>query len=257
MKLNNPMICKSNVKSLLYCTVDMGAVQNALQRGWRVLLVAETRPIPHPNCGLLSSLLPVPMVCEAYLNGRPDIGHNIYYDQLNSQQMDPVIATILASIMKPNSNLLLYVEPDPNKEFLILDTIGEFFHNSFGVNMGQYNHYDLPASLSENNTFNFNIADCLFRNGMISKEEYAFMIPPNFIPNPQSCALLLQSINFGLPNQQAVINLSCQILHDIREQVKTGKKSVISILSEQDIKNRQELIDKRVQNSLTRYGDKN
>ena len=254
--MNAQMIPKSNVKSLLYCTVDMGAVQNALLRGWRVLLVAETRPLPHPNCGLLSSLLPVPMVCEAYLDGRPDIGHNIYYDQLNSQQMDPVIATILASLKKPNSNLLLFVEPDPNNEFFILDTIGEFFRNSFGIVMGQYDHYDLPASLMESNNFNFNIADCLFRNGMISKEEYAFMIPPNYVPNPQSCALLLQSINFGLPNQQAMIELSCRILQDIREQVKTGKKSVVTILSDQDIKNRQDIIDKRVQNSLTRYGDK-
>lgn len=245
------------LRGLLYGTVDAGAVQDALQRGWKVALVAETQPIHHPNCFMLSSLLPIPQCYDAYLNGRPDIGRQMYLQFLASKQEDEVVAMVVGALRKSNINLLLYVEPDPNKEFCILDTLAQFFAEMFGIVMGQYNHADMPAASYPSLPHNYNISDCLFRNGVISKEEYAFTLPPEAVPSSQSCALLLQSVNYGFPNLEAVLKVCCQMLHDIRENANTNKISPITILSEKDIEDRKAAIEKTVAESKTRFGNQN
>lgn len=247
------------LRGLLYCTVDMGAVQDALQRGWQVALVAETRPLPHPNCSLLSSILPPYPVIEAYLNKRPDIGRTIYLQYLSSKEKEPVIAIMLSALQSNNRNLLIFVEPDPNKEFYILDTIGELFYKLFGIRMGQYGHLDRPASIERSPGTDFNISDCLFRNGCISKEQYAMMLPPNAVPSWASCAILMQSINYGMRSQRDALNFCCQLLHDIKQEYLSGgamKMPPMTMINKNDIKERQEAIDKQVQESKTRFGDK-
>ena len=243
------------IDGLLYATIDMGAVQDALQRGWLVGMVSETPPLQHPNCASLSMLLPPYPVLEAYSNQRPDMGRAIYLDFLNSPDLDKSMAQILGALRK-FKRILLYIEPDPNKEFYILDTIAEFMFNIFGLKIGIYNHPDVPAAIYANSLANFNISDCLFRNGIISKEEYAFMIPPECVPSNASCALLLQSINFGLGSVEEVLKVTCQLLHEIRQTVTTGRPSPVMIVQDKDIQDQKNKIDKMVQNSNTIYGDK-
>ena len=65
--MNVPTQYPPVMDGLLYATIDMGAVEDALQRGWIVAMVSETMPVQHPNCGSLSMLLPPFPVLEAYL----------------------------------------------------------------------------------------------------------------------------------------------------------------------------------------------
>ena len=260
--MSQPYVMPTNtglLRGLLYCTVDMGAIEDALARGWNVALVAETHPLPHPNCFLLSSILP-PFPClDAYLNKRPDIGRNIYLQYLSSKENDPRIAMMFSMLQGSGRNLLIYVEPDPNKEFFILDTIAQFFYEAFGVRMGQYGHLDKPAGIERTPMTDFNIVDCLFRNGCISKEQYAMMLPVNAVPSWASCAILMQSINYGLPSERDALNYCCQILHDIRQEYLSGGAKVrppMTMLNQEDLKEKQAEIDRMVQNSKTRFGNK-
>lgn len=259
--MSQPYVMPTNtglLRGLLYCTVDMGAVQDALQRGWQVAMVAETHPLPHPNCSLLSSILPPYEAIDAYLNKRPDIGREFYLQYLASQEKDPVIAVMLSALQSNQRNLLIFVEPDPNREFYILDTIAEFFFTAFGVQMGQYGHLDKPARNVRSPMTDYNIADCLFRNGCISKEQYAMMLPPTMVPSWASCAILMQSINYGMRSQQEALMYCCQMLQDIKKAYLAGDKKAppFVMLNKNDIKDRQAEIDKRVQDSKTRFGDK-
>jgi hypothetical protein len=52
-----------------------------------------------------------------------------------------------------------------------------------------------------------------------------------------------------------VLRVSCQLLHEIRQTVTTGKISPVMIIKDQDIKQQQEQINQIVQNSKTIYGD--
>ena len=105
----------------------------------------------------------------------------------------------------------------------------------------------------------FNIVDCLFRNGCISKEQYAMMLPVNAVPSWASCAILMQSINYGLPSERDALNYCCQILHDIRQEYLSGGAKVrppMTMLNQEDLKEKQAEIDRMVQNSKTRFGNK-
>ena len=259
--MSQPYVMPTNtglLRGLLYCTVDMGAVQDALQRGWQVALVAETRPLPHPNCSLLSSILPPYEAIDAYINKCPYIGREFYLQYLASQEKDNVIAVMLSALQSNQRNLLIFVEREPNRELYILYTIAEFFFTAFGVQMGQYGHLDKPARNVRSPMTDYNIADCLFRNGCISKEQYAMMLPPTMVPSWASCAILMQSINYGMRSQQEALMYCCQMLQDIKKAYLAGDKKAppFVMLNKNDIKDRQAEIDKRVQDSKTRFGDK-
>lgn len=242
------------IDGLIYATVDMGAVQDALQRGWIVGMVSETTPVPHPNCASISMLLPPFPVLEAYSNQQPQMGRAMYLEFLNSPELDQTVSRLLGAL-RNFKRVLLYIEPDPNKEFQILDTIAEFMFKVFGIQIGIYNHADMPAAIYGSPMANFNISDCLFRNGAISKEEYAFMIPPECVPSNASCAILLQGINFGMGSVEEVLRVTCQLLHEIRQTVTTGKPSPVMIIQDKDIKQQQNQINQIVQQSKTIYGD--
>jgi hypothetical protein len=252
--MNVPTQYPPVMDGLLYATIDMGAVEDALQRGWIVAMVSETMPVQHPNCGSLSMLLPPFPVLEAYSNQQPQMARAIYLEYLNSIDLDQTISKVLGCL-RNFKRVLLYIEPDPNKEFHILDTIAEFMLNVFGLRIGMYNHPDMPAGIFASPMTNFNIADCLFRNGAISKEEYAFMIPPECVPSNASCALLLQSINFGMGSVEDVLRVTCQLLHEIRQTVTTGRPSPVMIINDKDIAKQKAQINQIVQNSKTIYGD--
>ena len=242
------------IDGLIYATVDMGAVQDALQRGWIVGMVSETMPVQHPNCASISMLLPPFPVLEAYSNQQPQMGRTMYLQFLNSIELDQTFSRLLGAL-RNFKRVLLYIEPDPNKEFQILDTIAEFMFNTFGLQIGIYNHPDMPAGIFTSPMTNFNISDCLFRNGAISKEEYAFMIPPECVPSSTSCAMLLNDSGIRLNSVEDILRVSCQLLHEIRQTVTTGKISPVMIIKDQDIKQQQEQINQIVQNSKTIYGD--
>ena len=69
-------------------------------------------------------------------------------------------------------------------------------------------------------------------------------------------ALLLQSINFGLGSVEEVLKVTCQLLHEIRQTVTTGRPSPVMIVQDKDIQDQKNKIDQMVQNSNTIYGDK-
>ena len=242
------------IDGLIYATVDMGAVQDALQRGWIVGMISETPPVNHPKCASISMLLPPFPVLDAYSNQEPQLGRALYLEYLNSPNLDHTMSMVLGNL-RNFKRILFYIEPDPNKEFQILDTIAEFIFCVFGIKIGIYNHADMPAGIFGSPLCNFNIADCLFRNGAITKEEYAFMIPPECVPSNASCAILLQSLGFTVGSIEEVLKLSCELLHEIRQTVITGKISPVLIIKDEDIAMQKEMINNIVRTSKTIYGN--
>lgn len=220
---------------------DAGAIPDALASGYCVIAVVDVedsaRFMNIPNLVVMSDFLPPPASITAYIDGNPTMGRTIYLSYLSDKGREQSIVNILQVLyghrefIKRN-DILLYTDYEPDIEFHILDTLAEFFCNTFGIVINPY------KSKSTNNIRNINtdfvIANVLFSNGKINKYEYAMMMPVQCAPTAESMSILLSDINYQPSSLHDAAITSMKYLEQLREEVRSNYrcKSPIIIANE-------------------------
>ena len=208
----------------LYATNDPGMLQHAITCGMQIIaLVDVNQKDQYPGCICLTNLLPPPDVITDILDGNVLGGVQKYKSYLVDPKREQTVVCILAALYRKPQNFLLYVEYDPDKEFHIIETITGFFAEAFGIIIGWYGDVRFPAASIANPAYDFIIADLLFVNGYIDMKEYALMTPPDAVPSPRACSIILRLINYGVNTMEDAVRIAMAILNDVRLEVQTGK----------------------------------
>ena len=220
---------------------DAGAIPDALASGYCVIAVVDVedsaRFMNIPNLVVMSDLLPPPASITAYIDGNPTMGRTIYLSYLSDKGREQSIVNILQvlygrrNFIKRN-NILLYTDYEPDIEFHILDTLAEFFCNTFGIVINPYKSKSINNI--RNNVTDFIIANVLFSNGKINKYEYAMMMPAQLKPTAESMSILLSDINYQPSSLHDAAVTSMKYLEQLREEVRSNYrcKSPIIIANE-------------------------
>lgn len=256
-----PQVLQGN----LYCTNDPGAVQDALACGFAIIALVdidqEARFRGMPNTVVMSNLLPSAEAISSFINGDINGGFGMYLQYLSSPEREESVVCILQALYGHRqqikfSNYLLYAEFEPDQDFHILDTLRMFFFNSFGINIGYYKDPNNPAFNVSNEQFNYAIANLLFTNGKITKEEFAMYLPVNSAPTDSSCALLLNDLQYQPRSLEDALRVCCSYVNQIRDEISTGRTSPFVRVSKCMDDKVEKDITKRVMESKTRFGDK-
>ena len=220
---------------------DAGAIPDALASGYCVIAVVDVedsaRFMNIPNLVVMSDLLPPPSSITAYIDGNSIMGRSIYISYLADKGREQSIVNILQVLyghrefIKRN-DILLYTDYEPDIEFHILDTLAEFFCNTFGIVINPYKSKSINNI--RNNVTDFIIANVLFSNGKINKYEYAMMVPAQLKPTAESMSILLSDINYQPGSLHDAAVTSMKYLEQLREEVKSNyrHKSPIIIANE-------------------------
>lgn len=220
---------------------DAGAIPDALASGYCVIAVVDVedsaRFMNIPNLVVMSDLLPPPASITAYIDGNPTMGRTIYLSYLSDKGREQSIVNILQVLyghrefIKRN-DILLYTDYEPDIEFHILDTLAEFFYNTFGIVINPYKSKSINNI--RNNVTDFIIANVLFSNGKINKYEYAMMMPAQLKPTAESMSILLSDINYQPGSLHDAAVTSKKYLDQLREEVRSNYrcKSPIIIANE-------------------------
>lgn len=220
---------------------DAGAIPDALASGYCVIAVVDVedsaRFMNIPNLVVMSDLLPPPASITAYIDGNSTMGRSIYLSYLADKGREQSIVNILQVLyghrefIKRN-DILLYTDYEPDIEFHILDTLAEFFCNTFGIVINPYKSKSINNI--RNNVTDFIIANVLFSNGKINKYEYAMMMPAQLKPTAESMSILLSDINYQPGSLHDAAITSMKYLEQLREEVRSNYrcKSPIIIANE-------------------------
>lgn len=220
---------------------DAGAIPDALASGYCVIAVVDVedsaRFMNIPNLVVMSDLLPPPASITAYIDGNPNMGKSIYLSYLADKGREQSVVNILQVLyghrefIKRN-DILLYTDYEPDIEFHILDTLAEFFCNTFGIVINPYKSKSINNI--RNNVTDFIIANVLFSNGKINKYEYAMMMPAQLKPTAESMSILLSDINYQPGSLHDAAITSMKYLEQLREEVRSNYrcKSPIIIANE-------------------------
>ena len=215
---------ESPIIGKVYCTTSPEAVEYALNSRFLIGILSDTlKPNNMTEVGA-STLLPPPESIFATLEQGIEIGTGLYKQYLNTRSdlIEPVLCTIMGSIISRPSTLLLFVEKDPNEQFKILNTLAEFFYTTFGFMPGYIdNKGNITTEFNKIKNINCdaNIADLLFRNNLITPEQYSIMFPQGLLPSIKSCGVLLKSMNYGFKNIEEY-QVYCRKLLDEMYQAK-------------------------------------
>lgn len=225
----------------LNCSNDAGAIPDALASWYCVVAVVDVedsvRFMNIPNLVVMSDLLPPPASITAYIDGNPNMGKSIYLSYLADKGREQSVVNILQVLygrrefIKRN-DILLYTDYEPDIEFHILDTLAEFFCNTFGIVINPYK--SKSVSHIRNINTDFIIANVLFSNGRINKYEYAMIMPAECTPSYESMSILLSDINYQPGSLHDAAVTSMKYLEQLREEVKSNYrcKSPIIIANE-------------------------
>jgi hypothetical protein len=193
---------QSPIIGKVYFSTSPVAVQYALNSRFLIGILSDTLKPSNMQEFCASTLLPPPESCFATLEQGIEIGVGIYkqYLMTKTDLIEPVLCNIIGSIISRPSNILLFVEKDPNEQFKILPTLAEFFYNTFGIVPGYIDETGKTtnefSTICNVNT-NANIADLLYRNNLLSNEQYSMIFPKHMLPSIKSCGILLKSMNYG------------------------------------------------------------
>lgn len=253
--MNNNNLCNPILVGRLWSTDDPGAIPDAMARGFQVICIVDTGESQRfPNCSIMSNLLPPPEALTAYIDGNPELGKQIYFQYLLSKGREDSIAVLLAALFRRNMNFLIYVEYEPNMEFHILETLVQFFYNTFGIVIGMYGSRNCLPNLIPTLQTNFAIIDLLFCNGYINKQEYAMLMPKGTIPSDRAASILLKDLNYGFNSMKECLTACVTYLDSIRNEVITGNVSPVMVMNQKLEQQQEQAIDNRVMNSQTRFG---
>jgi hypothetical protein len=261
----------SFLKSYAYWSTDSAAIPDAMMRGFNVVVITDVCDAQaYPGCVIMSGLLPHPSLVYMILNTEPKeptfpaIQNQYmagYYDYLNSPEKDDSIVNILASMYKTNKNILFFAESDIEQQFYPLEVLTKLLITRYGIIVANYANMFMedpalqPGFIPEP-PYIYNIAEMLFINAYITKEEYAMLLPDGAIPSSRSISILLSDYNCAFPTMQAAITAACNVVSTLKFQAKTGRVCpVINVGAKLD-EARQAQVTAIVQNSETRFGKK-
>lgn len=220
MLVENPFI-----KGKLYATNDQGAIADAMTRGIQVIALVDTQQsyiYSQRGCVVLSSLLPPPEAITDILNGNVPMGIQKYKAYLAAPGREEVVVSLLAALVQKPRAFLLYSEYDPDIEFHILETIMSFFAEAFGIIIGWYGDPKRPATSIRAPQYDYTLSDLMFSNHFITAQTYAMTIPPDAIPSPKACQILLSRVNYGFNSMEDCVKVCMAMLSDLRVEAKTG-----------------------------------
>jgi hypothetical protein len=261
----------SFLKSYAYRSTDTAAIPDALMRGFNVVVITDVPDAPaYPGCVVMSQLLPTASLCYTILNTDlkdPDYQMKQtqylaqYYDVLNSPEKEPVIANIIASLYKTNKPILFYTEPDIEQQFYPIEVVTKVLQNRFGIIVANYANMfiedpKLQPGFMPEPQYVYNIAEILFLNAYITKEEYSVILPADAIPSSRTISILLSDYNCALPTMQAAITAACNIISTYRFQQQTGTICPVINMTAQLDDARAKQVKMIVQNSNTVFGKK-
>jgi hypothetical protein len=261
----------SFLKSYAYWSTDAGAIPDAMMRGFNVVVIADVSDMQsYPGCIVMSGLLAHPSLMYMILNTElkdPNFAAvqnqylSAYYDYLRSPEKEDSIVNILASLYKTNKPILLFVEPDIEQQFYPLEVLVKLMSNEYGVIVANYTNLfvddpNLQPGFVPDPRFVWRIAELLFTNAYISKEEYSTILPENAIPSSRSVSILLSDYNCVFPTMQAAITAACNIISTYKFQSQTGRICPVINMSAKLDEARQQQVKALVEDSNTRFGKK-
>ncbi len=253
------------LEGVLYGCNDAGSIPDALASGYAVIAVVDIEEAYKyaniPNLAIMSNLLPPPEAVTAYIDGEAAIGHQIYYEYLSHKERESTMVTILQALYghRPSirfRNFLIYTDYEPDVEFNILYTLGEFFKNTFGIVMAPYKQsqaYNIGTA-----QFDYVIANLLFSNGKINKYEFVNMLPQDAMPTDISCSVLLSDINYQPSGLEDGYRIVCNYIAQLRAEIASNftKKSPIIQLNDKLNKEVEQSINNKIFESQSRFGNK-
>lgn len=251
------------LEGVLYCSNDPGAVYDALACGFAIIAVVDVdeayRFSNMPNTVVMSSLLPPSEAISAFINQDPIAGESIYYQYLANVDREEAIVCILKALYghrarTKTNKFLLYTDLEPDMEFHISKVLHLFFLDTFGIYIAPYKYQNMKSFNISNPEYNFRICTLLFENNMITKEEYAMMLPPDALPSDKCVAILLQEINCMPSCINDAMRICCQYIQQIRDKINTGKTEPFILFKQKMEDQLEKKITKRVMESDTRFG---
>lgn len=138
--------------------------------------------MPRKGVVMLSSLLPPPEAVTVFLDGRDDIGANIYTQFLNTDITAQNIISVLLKVLFTGRNIVLFIPRDEATSISFVPVLGNYFFQTFGICIGDIRN---PASASSrpNEIQYANILNCLYLYDNISYIEFCAYFPDNIIIN--------------------------------------------------------------------------
>jgi hypothetical protein len=261
----------SFLKSYAYWTTDTNAIPDAMMRGFNVVVIADVCDSQlYQGCVVMSGLMPPVSLCYSILNTElndpnfPAIQNQylaVYYDYLRSPEKEDSVVNILASLYKTNKPILFFAESDVEQQFYPLEVLVKLMANEFGIIVANYSNLFMddpsvqPGFIPEPR-FIWRIAEMLFTNAYISKEEYASILPENAIPSSRSVSILLSDYNCVFPTMQAAITAACNIISTYRFQTQTGRICPVVNMTAKLDEARQKQVRAIVEDSNARFGKK-
>lgn len=258
------------LKSYAYRSTDVGAIPDALMRGFSVVVIVDTPDMnAYPGCYPMSGLLPPPVLVYNILNTElkdpnyQEIVRNYkagYYDFLATPDREKYMVNLIASMYKTTKPILIYTELDIERQFYVLEVLSMFMYNQFGIGLGEYeslyNPQSPPPSFTPDPRFIGNIIDLLFTNAYISKEEFSLLLPDGRIPSYRAVSILLSDFDYVFPTMEESLQAACNIVMTYRQQITTGKFCPAVRFKQKLDEARQKQINEIVMNANTRFGTK-
>jgi hypothetical protein len=261
----------SFLKSYAYWTTDANAIPDAMMRGFNVVVIADVCDAQlYSGCVVMSRLLPHMELSYMILNTElndpnyPSIQNQylaMYYEYLRSPDREDTLVNILASMYKTNKPILFFTESDVEQQFYPLEVLVKLMANEFGIILANYSNLfvddpNLQPGFVPEPRFIWRIAEMLFTNAYISKEEYATILPDNSIPSSRSVSILLSDYNCVFPTMQAAITAACNIINTYKFQAQTGRICPVINMSAKLDEARQKQVKAIVEDSNARFGKK-
>ena len=259
------------LKSYIYYSNDLGTIPDALMRSMNVVCLVDPSEMSRfPGCYSLSMLLPNTQSILDLLNIDNDDPHKPAYLNkfladyqiwLSMSDKEDSMVVLLASVYKTTHPVLLYCDYDVDSQFHILESLGAFLKNIFGIVIGRYediytNDPSKSPAFIPAPQYQYAILDLLFINGYISKEEYAVKLPPGSIPSPRAIPLILSDFNYTFVNLNESLRAVCNIIETIKHEALSGKQCPVVQISKALENERQQKIAKIVNDSKSRFGNK-
>lgn len=138
--------------------------------------------MPRKGVVMLSSLLPPPEAITAYLEGRYDIGANIYGNFLNNDNTCQNIISVLLKLFYTGRNIVLFVPRDESTSLNFIPVLGDYLYNLFGVRIGDIRNLQ-SAFTNPNPSQMANMLNCMYLYDNISFTDYCMHYPDHIAMN--------------------------------------------------------------------------
>lgn len=170
--------------------------------------------MPRKGVVMLSSLLPPPEAVTVFLDGRDDIGANVYTNFLNTDLTAQNIISVLLKVLFTGKNIVLFIPRDEATSISFVPVLGNYFFQMFGICIGDIRN---PASASSrpNELQYANILNCMYLYDNLSYIEFCSYFPENIVINEAVSNKIITDNNISLNDVIAATNNMSPTMQDI------------------------------------------